>query len=60
MYNELYSYTLNVLHELELFEEEATSDEKSKWYNFLEYRAGLQELTAKEREREKLAFLQKK
>jgi hypothetical protein len=37
----LYSYSLEVLHDLELFEDDAPKREKEKWIHFLDYRAGL-------------------
>jgi len=47
LYNELYYFSLDVLHHLELFEDDATKTEKRKWVHFLDYRAGLANMLKK-------------
>lgn len=50
LYNELYSFSLDVLDHLELFEDEATTTERKKWVHFLDYRAGLAKMLMKGKE----------
>ncbi len=50
LYNELYYFSLDVLHHLELFEDDATKTEKRKWVHFLDYRAGLANMLKKGKE----------